>query len=443
MAPRPFFQRRNNRGSIRDVLREYGGLNPGDLFTVLLGLTHNGGKGANSVPGHYSLAFGDFEMVAFDYKYLSVNELQVKTKEDRKTGRQVADHIAIHDEPNQISDRFWHSLMARFGFGKGIFNYFDYSEVFERISARNSNDRLRVCVEKDDKGGNKLLGVSNPNSPVVLHDELMEMLEKYEGENVRYHDGIIESTHVPRVTNNFDVGGDMFSNRFTMSVPIDGYGQPSTYLSLLRQVCSNGMIGLAPAFRTTLALGKGNNADVRYTIARTLDSFNHDEGFACLRQRMEAATQSWLSVNEQLTLYKTLVQLHNNGEVEVSDKTLSETPDIAKWAGGESKTSPLVRSFNNMTGDVTELYGLANMDALSIKRQRTLPVRCSVYDAINFATEVSTHYAKPSGARRLNGWVGTLISDEYDMENTKDQFADFADFHVTSKLSTPELTGSK
>lgn len=382
-------------------------------------------------------------MVAFDYKYLPVSEMKVVTKEDRKTGRQVADHILIHDEPSQVSDRFWHSLMARFQFGKGIFNLFDYVEVFERISDRFTNDRVRVCVEQDENGGNRLLGVSNPTSTVVLYDELMELLEKYEAENIRYHDGIIESTHVPRVTNNFDVGGDMFSNRFTMNVPVDGYSAPSTYLSLLRQVCSNGMIGMAPAFRTTLALGKGNNADARYTIARTLDSFNHDEGFAALRQRMEAATHSWLSVNEQSTLQKTLVKLHNNGEIQLKDGSLSETPDIAKWADGEAKGSPLVRSFYNMTGDVAELYGLANMDALSIKRQRTLPVRCTVYDAINFATEVSTHYTNPAGARRMNAWVGSLISDEYDMENTKDQFSDFADFHMTSKLSTPELTGSR
>lgn len=44
-----------------------------------------------------------------------------------------------------------------------------------------------------------------------------------------------------------------------------------------------------------------------------------------------------------------------------------------------------------MTGDTSRLYGLANLDALSAKRQRTLPVRCKVYelckvyDLLNFA----------------------------------------------------------
>jgi hypothetical protein len=96
-----------------------------------------------------------------------------------------------------------------------------------------------------------------------------------------------------------------------------------------------------------------------------------------------------------------------------------------------------------MTGDVSQLYGLANPDSLSAKRQKTLPVRCTVYDAMNFATEVATHYAKPEGARQLNAWVGGLISEEYDMENTKDSFTEFADFHLRSTLAAPELTGSR
>ena len=40
-----------------------------------------------------------------------------------------------------------------------------------------------------------------------------------------------------------------------------------------------------------------------------------------------------------------------------------------------------------------KLYGLANLDTLSPKRQRTLPVDCKVYDLLNFATEIATHHA--------------------------------------------------
>jgi hypothetical protein len=175
-----------------------------------------------------------------------------------------------------------------------------------------------------------------------------------------------------------------------------------------------------------------------------LDGFNNDDGYAAMRHRMEASTKSWLSVNESLTLRKILVRMHNNAQLTVSnDRALSKAPGLSDWVQGDVKGSPITAAFENMTGDTSRLYGLANLDALSIKRQRTLPVRCTVYDAVNFATEVATHYSKPEGARSLNAWVGGLIAEEYDMENTKDKFEDFADFHVQRKLVVPELTGSK
>ena len=46
-----------------------------------------------------------------------------------------------------------------------------------------------------------------------------------------------------------------------------------------------------------------------------------------------------------------------------------------------------------MTGDLQRIYGMANLDALSVKRQRTLPAACKVYDLLNFASEVATHHA--------------------------------------------------
>ena len=100
----------------------------------------------------------------------------------------------------------------------------------------------------------------------------------------------------------------------------------------------------------------------------------------------------------------------------------------------ETWQMPITRSFEGMTGSPTLLYGLANPDALSTKRQRTLPVNCTVYDALNFATEVATHHADPSAARQLQAWVGETISGEYDMEGTRDKFTEFKDFHLTAKL---------
>ena len=293
------------------------------------------------------------------------------------------------------------------------------------------------------------MAVSHPRKPIVDHDDLMEILESYGGENISYSNGIVESTHTPRAgANTFNIVGDAHENRFTMQTPIDGYGMPSIYLSLLRQVCSNGMIGLAKAFRSTLSLGSGD-VNVGPSIIRALDGFSNDEGYAAIRQRMEAATTSWLSVYESQKLYKLLINQHHSGSIEVNqNKESSYINRLLKTKGpstvmGEVATgSPIITAFHRMTGDPAESYGLANLDALSTKRQKTLPVKCTVYDAINFATEVATHHSDTNGARKLNGWVGTAISEEYDMEGTKDRYGEFADFLIDSKVKAG-TTGSE
>jgi len=101
---------------------------------------------------------------------------------------------------------------------------------------------------------------------------------------------------------------------------------------------------------------------------------------------------------------------------------------------GTKAGSPIITAFHRMTGDVSQIYGLANVDALSVKRQRTLPVKARVYDLLNFASEVATHHADEQGARISQGWLGTLISGEYDLEGSQDAFGDFQDFFIDRKL---------
>jgi hypothetical protein len=389
-------------------------------------------------------------MKRFDYVYSTIGDLEVETTEDQKTGRKIVQNILVNDEPIKPSNRFWNSLYARYGFNKTFFKYFDHDEVFNRISERESNDRMRICIERDtesdgDDDNSSLLSVSNPTKPVVIYDDLMDTLERYNGENVSYHDGIVESTHVPRAgSNTFDISGDAFSNRFVMNTPVDGYGQPNIYLSLLRQICENGMIGMAKAFRSTLALGSGSD-DVKYSIIRALDGFGNDEGFAALRQRFESSVTSWASVAESNSLYQTMVKQHGrknigwDGAAATGDGSIrkllamGETP--RPMGEDEAIGSPIIKAFHNMTGDTSRLYGLANLDALSIKRQRTLPVKCRVYDLLNFVSEVATHHTRnEEGSRQCQAWLGNLISAEYDMEGTADKFGEFDDFFVEKSV---------
>ncbi len=93
-----------------------------------------------------------------------------------------------------------------------------------------------------------------------------------------------------------------------------------------------------------------------------------------------------------------------------------------------------------MTGDLTQIYGLTNLDALSSKRQRTLPAACKVYDLLNFASEVATHHASTQGNRTLQAYIGDLISGEFDLEGTVEQFSDWRDFFIGNDATTTTLT---
>lgn len=386
-------------------------------------------------------------MVAFDYKHLAVDEMRAVTRKSEKTGKDELRHMEIDGEPLAPSKRFWHSLFSRFSFGSSIFRYFDHEEVFDRIKERGSDSKLRLCVERPEEGeepsssygglGGRLVGVSSPNSPMVTYDELQELLGKFGGDRIEYDDGVVSSTHDPSVKNRFDVGGDLFHSQFVLNCPIDGYGSPHTYLSLLRMICSNGMIGMAPAFRTNISLGRGSSdADVRHTLGRVLDGFNSDGGFAAMRQRLQSSTSSWLSVREYLGLREQLIKHHSGGQLTLDERPPEEGHEVRRVLDRSSREgSPVAQALDGMAGDPSEIYGFANLEGISSKKQQTLPVNCRVYDAINLATEIATHYSEPAASRALNAWVGQTIKDEYDLEGTQERMPEFKDFHVHSALA--------
>lgn len=380
-------------------------------------------------------------MAGFNYKVLPIKDISVVT--ERVKGKEFVRGLDVDGERLKVTPRFWNSLYSKYGFNQSIFKYFSHGEVFDRISDKSGNDRMRLCIDRTKEDEPLALAVSSPTKPTISHDNLMELLESYDGEKLTYNQGIIESTHTPRIGGDgYSLKGDVFHNQFVLQCPIDGYGQPNIYLSMLRQVCSNGMIAMSRAFRSTLNLGKGDT-DVRPSIIRALEGFNNDEGYAALRQRLESSTESWASVYEANSLYKLLVKLHNANQIKQEQKPegnlvdamlAKDTPETDWFLTAEQKT-PILKAFHRLTGDTSLLYGLASLDALSNKRQKTLPTRASIYDLVNFATEVGTHHAEVEGSRRLSAWVGELVTSEYDLEGTKQKFGDFADFHIATSLA--------
>jgi hypothetical protein len=386
----------------------------------------------------------------FEYKTVPLNKIRIDlaqmedlSSKERQTaqggdylyaGGKMIKAVVIDDEPLKPSSRFWTSLYSRFGINRSFFRFFGHDELFQRISEREANAMIRVCVERSPGGDSRLLAATGTNKPVIIYDDMMEVLQQFrlEGE-VGYSNGVITTTHTPRIgASEFKIGGDQFSNKFVLHAPIDGYGQPNFFLSLLRWVCSNGMIGWANAFKTALQLGSGGD-NVQHTLRRALEGFTSDEGYAQLRHRFEAAQQSWASLREQQALYKMLVRLQND-------------PQLAKGAGFDEATggilsgvkkedwmkghgAAVLKMFTGMTGDPFETY-FRDPNAMSEKRQRSLPVGCRTYDLLNFATEVASHHVSEAGARTLQAWVGEMISNDFDLEGSADNFTDFTDFFI-------------
>ena len=345
--------------------------------------------------------------VRIEYPTVALGELRVVSNEtgNGPAGPARRRGVTVHagGEPFEPTPRFWSSLFHRFGISENIFRYFRHDEVFARIVEHNRDGRLRLCVERTGTR-NRLLACSNPKRPVLTYDQAGDLLGRHRDDGGRpdYHDGLLSSTHTPRSgERGFDIGPDRFHNRFVVEAPIDGFGQPRIYLSLLRQVCSNGAVGYARAFRSDVRIGQ----DTAYTLDRALAQFDHDEGFTALRQRFESAQRSWASLNEALLLHRTL----------------------ARVGPGASNHQ---RDLDKLCGDLHALYGLANLETLSAKRQRILPAKCRVYDLINFASEVATHKAPVAERGRLQAYIGTLVSDEFDLEGTAERVPEFKDLFV-------------
>jgi hypothetical protein len=340
--------------------------------------------------------------------------------------------LLLNDRPVTTSKRFWNSLQIRFGFTPNIFRYFTHAEVFRRISSRSPDDKIRYCLESaEGESRSRLLAVSNPTGGLVDKDELDNLLSRYRAKESKYHDGIVRSSHTPRHGGPFTIAGDGFEAQYVIETPIDGFGRPMVYLAMLRQICTNGAIAMTPAFRSEINLGKGTGkggAKASFGLERALEGFNNEEGFAALRQRFDGATRSWASIHEVNRLGRTLSQLMTSSDLPLRFE--SKGGDGATHLDGYSVTG----AYRKITGDLMSMYGLANMDAISAKRQRTLPTACRVYDLINFASELATHHARPNGARRLQAYIGDLVSGEFDLENTADQFADWRDFFLDESV---------
>ena len=311
--------------------------------------------------------------------------------------------VDIDGQHCQVTGRFWKSMFRRYQFGMSTFRYFHPQEVFQRICLVSHKDSLRVMVETPEKGPPILLGVSHPDQQVLSIDDTFELARSHEATAAAYNEGVVSLTFTPRSgETSMAIGSDQFANRFTLDVPIDGFGNAQIYLALLRLVCANGMVGHHKAFCSEVPASR----EPRHTIRRAIECFDHSDGFAAIRERFLSAQSSWASVREATLLGRHLLKM--------------------KALRAERKTAAL-EDFDRLTGHIQKFYGLTNVDTLPVRRQRLLPVKCRVYDLLNFAGEMATHVARPEDARPLQGWIGSTLSEEFDLEGTAAAVPEFAD----------------
>jgi hypothetical protein len=321
--------------------------------------------------------------------------------------------VDIDGEHCRVTDRFWKSVFSRYRFGASTFRYFHPEEVFQRICEVSRNDRLRVMLERQGGQPAVALGVSRLDQPVVPLGAIRDLAAAQGTTEIDYAGGRVTCGFTPRSgERTLTIGPDEFTNRFELEVPIDGFGNSRIHVALLRLVCKNGLVAYHRAFCSELPHGK----DPLHTIQRAVDCFDHVDGYVAIRERFLSAQTSWASVREARGLQRKIGKL-------------THLPP--------GRRTTLLDDFDRLTGRIHEFYGLTNVDTLPIRRQRILPVKCRVYDLLNFAGEVATHVAAAEDTRSLQGWLGTTLAEEFDLEGTAETVGEFGDLFLRERGKKP------
>lgn len=352
------------------------------------------------------------------YSTISIKDIVIDREppSHNAPGRIINMEIDGVDRPVNCSNRFINSFLGLFGLSKSVFNLFSHEEVVERLLIKGKGDKVRIALQPNINDTYTALAVMKPTKPYIESFDLYEMLSNMgiPESDIKYTLGVVRSTHKPSVLGDseVDINGDNVVRRFVMDVPIDGYGAPSSYLSLIRLVCSNGMISEAPAFRSQLNIGDSTYTkngglvfDAMPTVRKYIESHNNEEGFHVLTERMRIASQTPASLDEFNKLYKLMGNL----------------PNLHRKSGDNSDINYVLQ---NLAGeDLMEKYGLVSLDQISAKKRKLVPVECTVMNLINVASELSTHRANPYESKKLSAFIGQSLSEEFDLEGA-DTIAD-------------------
>lgn len=325
------------------------------------------------------------------------------------------------------SERFWQSFCSKVGVAPSVFNLFGHHEVFNRVVEQGKmgiTGNIRIVEDVKNK---TLLAMTEPTKSIADFKTIMKLIDDKNGYNLSYSNGVITSHHGLVNDTPIKIGSEEHRPRIAVQTSIDGYGLPNVYLALLRQVCSNGAVAMSSAFKTQVKVGKkqDDNDTVEFALERMFDSFSNDEGFDALIQRFDSARTAPLSVREFYQVSQILTKLGYRIR-ENKDDNMQIAQELRTW--------------HSLSGDLHTKYGLAHLKEMTEKQMSLLETDLTVYEAINYVTEVATHrlnhlHTKDVGvSNALQGWVGTVISKPYDLEGTisrGDAKSEFKDFYFS------------
>lgn len=354
-----------------------------------------------------------------------IDQLKIGFSANRKYGdfksrhqANRAAHITLPDGRNmKIAPRFWNSLCSMYSMSQSTFDLFTHEEVFNRLAETRNDGQVRITAEFD-KGGERggihgtVLSVTKTNKPLLGVDDVEALVNKYKGTRVRYSEGVITASFDCPFPTPYTIANEEYAPRYTLKMPVDGFGLPITYLEMLRLICTNGMVGMSSAFREQFHLGK-NDESVAFMLDKAMSTFSAEEEFHGISKRMDVAALSWSSLQESSVAYKALKEA-----LEADKMTL------------EAKTK-IFDSFDKLCGHPLQFYKLTSREELSARRAAAIPTKATVYDLVTFMTEISTHKVHTQDAKdRINRWCGDVLSREFDLERSKEQYSDIGAFFI-------------
>ena len=311
-------------------------------------------------------------------------------------------------EEFKTGSRFITSLAKKMKFSGNIFKYFSPPEVFERVGEKNPDCRFQVTFDHYSK---QILGIVDEGKrflPPAVACKVFE--DDTRIRKVSYNNGIWSADLHLDETFKVKNSGDYF-RRLHITYPVDGVGMPSIYLSMMRQVCSNGSVAKVAEFRTDIEI----NDESGLHLSRLLGSFNNRYGFSALEERLGIAQDTAASVRELLEIDSLLMN-------HIQDKQAYRM---------------LHNRLDEIAGEPCFQYGTTSLNNIPAKKRTLLPVDCSVNDLLNFCSELTTHHGNLlRNAESFDVAAGKILAHEFDLEGMYRRNTHSPDFFL-KKLDLP------